>query len=154
MDVMTGIRAAMVVKDIYVAFTEEEPEPDLDEDLLVLLRAFKAGYDAKDATILARSFSKDYVGTMWGYKSKADVVEFFRESFEGLPFLVRPKLRVTVLKSAINARGVAKVTVDFVSNVAVAKIPVLKFDLGRLVVTAKMNKASGLFLITRLDDAR
>lgn len=154
MDVFTGIKLTKLAVDIFMQATKEDPEPELDPDLLVLFRAFKASYDQKDAATLARSFSSKYAGSMWGYTSKAELVDFFRENLEGLPWLLKPRLKVTILKQRVDAKGVAKITVDFDSKITVAGVPVTSFDLGRVVVTAKEDAASGLYLITRLDDAK
>lgn len=154
MDIATGIKIATLTKDIFLWATKEDPEPELDEDLLVLFRAFKTSYDQKDAATLGRSFSSKYSGSMWGYQSKAKLIGFFREVFEGLPRLLKPRLKVTILKSRVDAKGVAKVTVDFESKITVAGFAISGFDLGRVVVTAEEDPASGLYLITRLDDAK
>lgn len=153
--VLIGVRIAQGISQLVPKPPKGvPPEADLPPDLQVLFQSFKSSYDQKDATKLARSFSKDYEGSMWGYSSKTEVIAYLRENLDGLPFYLKPQLEVRILKHALAAPGLARVTVDFESKIAVMGIPVTNFDLGRVVVTAKMNDDTGVYLITRIDDAR
>jgi hypothetical protein len=156
MDITTGLKVLKLVevaKNICVTVFADDPDPDLPDDLLVLLKSFKQAYDSKDAAMLARSLSDEYAGSLWGYDTKKRVMSFFDENFRFLPTGLGLRLKVTVLKTRVDDAGVARVTVDFDSKISLLRIPVTKFDLGRVVVTAHFDDDRGVYRITRLDSA-
>ncbi|HAZ45318.1 MAG TPA: hypothetical protein DCZ55_12845 [Cyanobacteria bacterium UBA11371] len=141
----------MVVQGIYIWYQKGYNPERLEGNILSIFQSFKSAYDSKNLKELSRVISDSYSGSFSSAKSKDDLLQAFKYTFDSLPSLVNINLTINVYQIVEDSGESFKSIVDFKSNLTLLLVPFQSLDSGRLYVEARPDNPYGIWKITSID---
>lgn len=152
LDIKTTIREALiVVQGIYIWYQKGSNPKRLEGNVLSIFQSFKSAYDSKNLKELSSVISDSYSGSFFSAKSKDDLLQAFKYTFDSLPSLVNLNLTINVYQILEDSAESFRAIVDFKSNLTLLLVSFQSLDSGRLYVEARPENPYGIWKITSID---